>query len=379
MTKILNYGMVGGGKGSFIGDTHRRAIVIDSKAKLVSGCFSRDYENTLETGESLGVEKDRLYKDYNEMAKKESAMADGIDFVVIVTPNNSHFDACKAFLNAGIHVACDKPLTLDLDQALELQRLSEEKNLQFLVTYTYAGYTTVKNIRNMVADGQVGDIRNIVAEYPQSWLAFRDGELSKQGKWRSDPNLSGKTNCLGDIGTHIENMVSTMTGLKVKRVLAKMQVIVEGRKLDDNSTIMVEYENGVSGLYWCSQIAVGHDNGLHVRIFGSEGGLSWRQEESEKFNYTKIGESTIELHRGHKSLCDGTEKYERLPLGHSEGMFGAMANLYSSFIDCVSMQITGEDFESHIDYPTVVDGVNGIKFVEACIKSSNNGNVWVEV
>ncbi len=379
MGKVLKYAMVGGGKGALIGDMHRKANAFDGKAKLVAGCFSRSFESTLEFGQALGVNKERLYKDFYEMAKTESKREDGIDFVVIVTPNYSHFDACKAFLKAGIHVACDKPLTVNIEQAIELQQLAKQKNLQFMVTYTYTGYVTVKNIRAMIDEGELGDIRTIMCEYPQSWLATRDGEKTKQGAWRSDPKLSGRSNCLMDIGTHVENMVSTMTGFNIKKLLARMEVVVEGRKLDDNSSIMVEYDNGVSGLYWCSQVAVGHDNGLKIRIFGSKGGISWFQEEAEKFHFTKVGGSTMEIHRGHSSIKESASVYDRIPSGDDEGIFAAMANLYSSFIDCINLQNEGEFSQEKIDYPTIDDGVNGIKFVEACLKSSENGNVWVDV
>ena len=379
MERRLRYGMIGGGPGAFIGDVHRKAIAIDGKAELVAGCFSTKYEKTLETGKEFYLDQDRLYQDYEEMAKAESAREDGIDFVVITTPNYAHYGACKAFLNAGIAVSCDKPLCTTVEEAYELRALAKAKNLQFLVTYGYSGNVTAMQIRAMIKAGEIGEIRTVAGEYPQGWLAGEDLTGNKQGEWRTDPNLSGVTNCLGDIGTHIENTVYRMTGLKIKRVLAKMEVIVPTRKLDDNSTVLVEYENGASGMYWSSQVAIGHDNGLRVRIYGSKGSILWVQEESEKFNLVKEDGTLIEIHRGHASIKEEVAKYQRLPAGHPEGLIEAMANFYSNFIDCLVAQAGGTFTEDMIDYPTIEDGVDGVEYIAACIKSSENGNVWVDM
>ncbi|PHV69344.1 oxidoreductase [Sporanaerobium hydrogeniformans] len=378
MGKVLSYGMVGGGPDAFIGDAHRRAIALDGKAKLVAGCFSRSYPKTLETGKLLGVEVDRLYEDYEQMAKAEAAREDGINFVVIVTPNYAHFAACKAFLEAGIAVSCDKPLAVSLDEAEELERIAREKNLLFMVTYVYSGHVTAMHIREMIKAGEIGDIRMIMGEYPQGWLAFEDISGNKQGEWRTDPALSGKSNALGDIGTHIENTVYRMTGLKIKRVLAKMDIIVPNRRLDDNSVVLVEYENGASGSYWASQIAIGHDNGLRIRIYGSEGSISWFQEQPENIELAKADGTLIQVHRGHGAIKPVAAKYTRLPSGHGEGWFEAMANLYSNFIDCLIAKEEGTFDKNMIEYPTVEDGVDGVRFVEACIESTEKGNAWVE-
>lgn len=243
---IMQYGMVGGGPGSFIGDAHRRAINLDGEAKLVAGCFSRTLEKCRQTGAELGVPEDRCYASYAEMAQAEAARPDGIRFVVVVTPNVSHYPVCKAFLEAGIHVSCDKPLCLTVEQAEELEALAKEKGLLFMVTYTYMGHVTAKHIRAYIAAGKLGKIRTVMAEYPQGWLAYEGEWGGKQGEWRCDPQQSGGVNCLGDLGTHVENAVSTMTGLKIKRVLAKMDVVVPGRVLDDNDVVLVEYEGGAT-------------------------------------------------------------------------------------------------------------------------------------
>lgn len=379
MGKKLRYGMVGGGPGSFIGDAHRHSINLDGKAELVAGCFSRSYEKSLETGEELGVSKERIYHDYAEMAKAEAAREDGIDFVVIVTPNYAHYGACKAFLEAGIHVSCDKPLCLNTTEAYELEKLAKDKGLMFMVTYTYMGHVTAKHAREIIKRGDIGKIRTVAAEYPQGWLAYEGEWGGKQGEWRCDPALSGSVNCLGDLGTHVENAVATMTGLKIKRVLAKMDVVVPGRTLDDNDFVMVEYEGGATGMYWTSQVAIGHDNSLRVRIYGDGGSIQWFQEEPEKITVIKKDGSLTEHHRGYESIAPAAAKYKRIPSGHPEGWFEAMANLYRSFMECVVAVQKGCFTEDMIDFPTVSDGVEGIKFVEACLKSAQNGNVWVDM
>jgi predicted dehydrogenase len=371
--------MVGGGPGSFIGEAHRRSINIDGKAELVAGCFSRSYENTLKRGAELGLAKDRCYASPEEMAKAEAAREDGIDFVVVVTPNASHYSACKAFLEAGIHVACDKPLAVSVAEAEELEKISRDKGLLFLVTYTYMGHVTAKHAREIIKAGELGKIRTVAAEYPQGWLAYEGEWGGKQGEWRCDPGQSGNTNCLGDLGTHIENAVTTMTGLKIKRVLAKMDKVVPGRKLDDNDFVMAELEGGATGLFWCSQVAIGHDNSLRVRIYGDGGSIQWFQEEPEKITVIKKDGSLTELHRGYGSIAPGAAQYGRLPSGHPEGWFEAMGNLYKSFMDCIEAKMDGSFTPDMIDYPTVSDGVEGIRVVEACLKSQELGNVWVDL
>jgi predicted dehydrogenase len=379
MNTKLRYGMVGGGSGAFIGEAHLRSINIDGKAELVAGCFSRSFEKTKERGRELGLSEDRCYATFEEMAQAEAAREDGIDFVVVVTPNVSHYSICKAFLEAGIHVSCDKPLAVSVAQAEELESLANEKGLLFLVTYTYMGHVTAKHAREIIKAGELGNIRTVIAEYPQGWLAYEGEWGGKQGEWRCDPAQSGNTNCLGDLGTHIENAVTTMTGLKIKRVLARMDKVVPGRKLDDNDFVMAEFENGATGLFWSSQIAIGHDNSLRVRIYGDGGSIQWFQEEPEKITVIKKDGTLTEVHRGYGSIAPEAAKYGRLPSGHPEGWFEAMGNLYKSFIECIEAKKNGTFTPDMIDYPTVSDGVEGIRFVEACLKSQELGNVWVDL
>ena len=377
--KKLRYGMVGGGPGSFIGDAHRKAIHIDAMAELTAGCFSRTLENCLETGRALGVAEDRCYASFEEMAKAEAAREDGIDFVVVVTPNVSHYPVCKAFLEAGIHVSCDKPLCLEVAEAEELCRLAKEKGLLFLVTYTYMGHVTAKHIRDYIKAGKLGKIRTVMAEYPQGWLAYEGEWGGKQGAWRCDPKQSGGVNCLGDLGTHVENAVATLTGLKIKKVLAKMDVVVPGRVLDDNDVVMVEFEGGATGCYWTSQFAIGHDNDLRVRIYGENGSILWSQENCEKVTMISREGIISELHRGNGGIEPGAAGYGRLPSGHTEGWLESMGNLYKSFITCVNAKKDGTFTEDMIDYPTVEDGLEGVKFVHACLRSNRDGNVWTEL
>ena len=377
--KKLNYGMVGGGPGSFIGDAHRRAINLDGMATLVAGCFSRTPEKCRQTGAELGIAEDRCYASFEEMAKAEAAREDGIDFVVVVTPNVSHYPVCKAFLEAGINVSCDKPLCLTVEQAEELCKLTKEKDLLFMVTYTYMGHVTAKHIRQVMKDGDLGAVRTVMAEYPQGWLAYEGDWGGKQGEWRCDPAQSGGVNCLGDLGTHVENAVSMMTGMKIKRVLAKMDVVVPGRVLDDNDVVMVEYEGGATGVYWTSQFAIGHDNSLRVRIYCENGSIQWFQEEPEKVTVISREGVPSELHRGYGDIKPQAGKYGRLPSGHPEGWLEAMGNLYRSFIECVSAKQNGSFDASMIDFPTVEYGAEGVKFIHACLKSNKEGNVWVDM
>ena len=375
----LRYGMVGGGPGSFIGDAHRKAIHIDDLAVLTAGCFSRDPEKGRHTAAELGVAPERCYADFVQMAKAEAARPDGIDFAVVVTPNVSHYPACKAFLEAGIHVACDKPLCLTVEQAEELEKLAEEKGLLFLVTYTYMGHVTAKHIRAAIARGDLGKIRTVMAEYPQGWLAYEGEWGGKQGAWRCDPAQSGSVNCLGDLGTHVENAVAMMTDLKIRRVLAKMDTVVPGRVLDDNDVVMVEYEGGATGCYWTSQFAIGHHNDLSVRIYGENGSILWRQEESEKAVFIDRDGVSRLLFRGTQSIDPQAAAYGRLPSGHTEGWLEAMGNLYRSFIGCLQAKRMGTFTPDMVDFPTVREGADGVRFVDACLRSQNSGNIWVDM
>lgn len=373
---VVSYGMVGGGEGAFIGDVHRKAINLDGKSKLVAGCFSRNPENSKRTAEQLHVAADRVYETYAEMAKAEAARADGIDYVVIVTPNATHFDACKKFLEAGINVVCDKPLVFEIAEAEELKALAKQKGLLFCVTYSYSGHVTAKEAKALIKKGEIGDIRVVMGEYPQGWLA--GAAEGKQAEWRVDPSLSGISNCMGDIGSHVENTVSFITGLRIKRLLAKLDVIVPGRVLDDNGAVMLEYDNGATGVYWASQVAIGCDNGLRVRVYGSKGSLEWNQEYPDDLIVIKEDGIRRNFRRGHGNLEPYAAKYGRVPAGHPEGYFSALGNIYSNFADCVIKNARGELKPEDIEYPDADAGLDGVKFINKVVESSKKGSVWVE-
>jgi predicted dehydrogenase len=299
----ISYGMVGGGRGAFIGSVHRKAIAMDGLATLAAGCFSTSYENTLETGTSLGLSRDRLYKDYREMIRAEARRPDGIDFLVIVTPNVAHYAIAKLALGNGLDVVCDKPLATSGKDARDLGALAKKKRRLFGVTYTYTGYPIVRHMRDMVRAGELGDIRFVAAEYPQDWLATPlETTGQKQAAWRTDPKRAGISNCVGDIGSHIENMVSHVTGLEIRSLLARLDRFGRGRTLDDNASILVEYKGGAKGLYWSSQIAVGSDNGLRVRIYGTRASLEWAQEDPNSCQVAYVGKPTVRLSRGRDAL-----------------------------------------------------------------------------
>ena len=383
---MLRYGMVGGGLGAFIGDVHRKSIALDGLAELVAGCFSRSQENNTATGKALHIESGRCYSTFEEMAEAEAKRPDKIDFVVIVTPNNAHYAAAKAFLSKGIHVVSDKPLCWEVKEAEELADLAKKNNLLFGVTYTYTGYPAVKQAREMIRKGEIGDIRFVYAEYPQEWLATPvEKEGQKQAAWRTDPKISGKSNCVGDIGSHTENMVAYMTGLKIKSLCARLDKIVEGRVLDDNAGIMVEFEAaspgsaGAKGMYWASQIAIGYDNALSVRVFGSKGTIEWVQELPNYLKVVRLGQPGEHWSRGRDAFYPHAQGYSRIPSGHPEGYFEALGNIYKTYIGALSKHKNGEALvEADLDFPGIDMGIDGVRFINKCVESSNKGAVWVE-
>lgn len=380
MAAIIRYGMVGGGMKALIGEVHRKALKFDNRVELVAGCFSSHADRNAEVGVEYGLDPARVYANYEEMAKAEAAREDGIDFVSVVTPNNTHYAVCKAFLEAGINVVCEKPLCFTVEQAEELQKLSREKGLLFGVTYTYTGYVMSKVMKEMIAEGKIGKIVSVNAEYAQDWLL---GELATGNNtqtniavWRTDPAVSGAANCVGDIGTHIENYVHYVTGLKIKRLVATTNKY--GKALDLNANIIVEYENGVNGAYWCSQVAAGHYNGLAVRVYGDKGALEWAQEDPEHLRYTPMDGATQVLARGTGCIKEKAAAQGRLPSGHPEGLVTAFANIYRNYVSALVAKKNGADAEVY-DYPRVEDGVNGVRFVKAVVESAANGSTWVEV
>ena len=379
MSEVLSFGMVGGGSGSLIGEVHRKSASFDRKAKLVAGCFSRSYDNTLSTGEKLGLDSGRLYKNYREMTGEEGAREDKIDFVIIVTPNNLHFKIAQAFLEKGINVVCDKPLTLKVKEAEELINLAKKRDLLCCVTYTYSGYPMVKHAREIIAKGEIGKIRMVMGEYLQEWLAMpvEKEEKNKQASWRTDPKYSGKSNCVADIGCHIENIISYVTGLEIDFLCANLDIFVEGRALDDNAEILVKYTSGARGIYWCSQVAIGYNNGLKFRILGEKGSIEWEQEKPDFLKVAFYGRPVQILFRGRDNLNPLAKRVSRLPGGHPEGLYEAFANIYSNFSDVLLARKARSINQKEVDFPTFEDGARGVKFINLCVESSQKGARWI--
>lgn len=378
--RILRYGMVGGGPGSFIGGVHRGSIALEGAAILVAGTFSTDAQRNADAGRELRLDEDRVYATYAEMAQAEAQREDGIDFAVITAPNRVHFPASKAFLENGISVMCEKPLTTSLAEAIELKKIAKNNNCLFGVTYAYAGHVMVKEARELIRSGEIGEVITVMGEYPQEWLIDSlENDGQRQAAWRTDPNKAGISNCVGDIGTHIEHMVACMTGLKIKKLCSNLEVIGEGRSLDTNANILLKFDNGASGHYWCSQVAIGYDNGLRVRIFGTKGAIEFDQEKSNYLRVTKKGQPPQTFSRGNGYIKPAAAAFSRVPSGHPEGYHDAFANLYRAFMTAVAAKINGEHVnEADFDYPQIDEGIDGVRFIEKCVESTAKGSVWVD-
>ena len=383
MAREIKYGMVGGSIYAFIGEVHRKALAFDTRAELVAGCFSNVESENIDTAKAYGVSAERTYKDYKEMAAVEAKRADKLDFVSICTPNFLHYEVAKEFLLAGINVVCEKPLCFAVEEAEELERLAKEKDLVFAVTYAYTGYVMPKVMKEMIAEGKIGTIAAIVAEYAQDWLIDelspeKQGQTKNLSVWRTDPKFSGISNCVGDIGTHAENMIHYLTGLRMKRLMATTDNY--GHALDLNANIIAEYEGGVRGQIWCSQIATGRMNGLVVRIYGSEGSLEWEQHFPDYVKFTPRGKATEILSKRNSYITEKAHAAARIPSGHPEGYYVAFANTYRNILNAVAKKKAGEQLTADdLDFPKVSDGVNGVKFVHAVIESSKKDGAWVNL
>ncbi len=375
--KMLKFGMVGGGLGAFIGDVHRKSAQLDGMAALAAGCFSRSFENTLATGAAWGVGEDRLYATAEEMAEKEAAREDGIDFAVIVTPNHAHYSSAKVFLEKGIHVVCDKPLALSSAEGEELKKIAEANDALLCVTYTYTGYPMVRQMREMILNGDIGAVRVVSGRYIQGWLATEiemDGQ--KQASWRCDPALSGISNATGDIGTHLENLIAYTTGLKMESLCANLRPVGEHRKLDNDGEILVKYKGGATGMLWCSQVAVGYDNDLRLLVCGEKGSIEWIQENPNYLRVDMIGEPARIMSRGNGYFYPPVNEMNRIPSGHVEGHFVSFGNIYKAFCIALSAKLAGEAVPD-VHYPGVDYGIEGNLFVEKCVESSGKGSAWV--
>ena len=380
MDRRMRIGMVGGGKDAFIGGVHRIALRLDGNYELVAGSFSSNFDNSKETGKDLGLAEDRIYETYQEMAEKESARSDGIHVVAIVTPNHLHVPIAKIFAEKGIHIICDKPLALSTKEAIELKNIVENKKIIFALTHNYTGYPMVRHARSLIQKGDLGSIRVVQAEYPQDWLTTKAEDSGlKQAEWRTDPKRSGDGGCIGDIGTHAFNLIRFITGLDVDELSADIHTFVKGRLLDDNAQIMLRFKGGAKGAIWSSQVAVGNENNLKIRVFGENGGLEWRQEDPNYLYYTKFGHPTHKITRGSGSASEEANEVTRIPPGHPEGYLEGFANIYSDVYKRLFAQTNNQDYDQSNDcYPTIYDGVEGMRFIETVLESNNNNSKWVE-
>ena len=377
----LQWGMVGGGRDAFIGAVHRRAATMDGRVELVAGAFSSTPEKSKASGKDLYLDDSRVYGSYQEMAEKEAALPEGerIDFVSIVTPNHMHFPVAKAFLEAGINVVTDKPMVHTMEQASTLAKLVEDQGLTFGVTYNYTGYPMVKQAKHMVESGELGEIRKVIVEYPQGWLsdfAEADG-TNKQASWRTDPARSGVSGCIGDIGSHAENLASYITGLEIEAICADLTIFVPGRKLDDDGNILLRFKGGAKGILTASQICPGQENNINIRIWGTKGGLTWFQENPNYLRFETNTDPEKVYKRGNGYLCDAATAYTRTPTGHPEAFFEAFANIYGAVTDTIRAKMMGATptaIES--DYPTVVEGARGVYFITKAVESSASDQKW---
>lgn len=380
--KRVTLGMVGGGKDAFIGAVHRSAAWLDGLIELKAGAFSSSPEKAKASGRALGIEEERNYGSWEEMLERESARPEGerIDAVSIVTPNHMHYPVAKAFAEAGFHVICDKPLVHTSEQARELVQLAKDNNIIFAVTYNYTGYPMVKQARHLIQQGELGEIRKVIVEYNQGWLSQKlEDQGAKQAEWRTDPARSGIAGAVGDIGSHAENLVSTVTGLELEAICADLTTFVPGRRLDDDGNMLLRFTNGAKGLLYCSQISAGDENDLRIRVYGEKAGLSWSQENPNYLHLNPQGAPEQVYKRGNDYLCEAAQRAQRIPFGHPEGYFEAFANLYTSVAKTILARKAGQSPDPlDADFPTVLEGARGVHFIEKTVESAGSEKKWTE-
>ena len=382
MKRKIRMGMVGGGRGAFIGGVHRMAAALDGEIELVCGAFSADPEKSSLSGEDFFLSPDRVYGSFEEMISKEKMLPQGkrMDFVTIVTPNHIHYGPARLALENGFHVVCDKPLCFDMEEALHLQKLVKETGLLFALTHNYTGYPMVKQARAMVKNGDIGQVRKVVVEYPQGWLSTKlEDSGQKQADWRTDPKRSGVAGAMGDIGTHAENLAEYITGLQITEMCADLSTFVEGRLLDDDGNVLLHFNNGAKGVLHASQISAGEENNLNIRVYGTKAGLQWFQMEPNTL-YVKWLDKPMEILRtGGGNLYPVAAAHTRIPAGHPEGYLEAFANIYRNFAFCLRARLEGKEApEVYMDFPSVQDGVRGMRFIEKVVESSGSKEKWVK-
>jgi len=383
MGRKIRMGMIGGGRGAFIGGVHRMAAAIDGEITLVCGAFSSNAEKSKLSGEDLYLPEDRVYGSYAEMIEAEKQLPEGerMDFVSIVTPNHVHFGPAKMALENGFHVVCDKPLCFDMEEANELAKLVKDSGLIFALTHNYTGYPMVKQAKAMVANGDIGKIRKVVVEYPQGWLStFLESTDQKQAAWRTDPSKSGIAGAMGDIGTHAENLAEYITGLEIKQLCADISTIVEGRLLDDDGNVLLRFDNGARGVLHASQISAGEENNLNIRVYGEKAGLQWFQMEPNTLIVKWLDKPMEVLRTGVGELYPSTQSHTRLPSGHPEGYLEAFASIYRNVAHCIRAFQAGKKPDAlYQDFPTVEDGVRGMNFIYKVIESGKSNEKWIDV
>jgi len=378
--KKLRMGMIGGGPGAFIGAVHRIAANMDGQIELVCGAFSSDAAKSKQAGEELFLAPERVYGSYKEMIEKEKQLPEDVrmQIVSIVTPNHVHFEPSKMALENGFHVILDKPMTFTLDEAKALQQVVEKTGNVFCLTHTYTGYPMVKQAKQMVKSGVLGKIRKIYVEYPQGWLStFLEGSDSKQASWRTDPKRSGIAGCMGDIGTHAFNMAEYVSGLKTTKICADLNIVVEGRQLDDDGAVLLKFDNGATGVLFASQIAAGEENNVKVRVYGEKGGVEWQQQDANTL-MVKWLDKPAEIYRtGTGYVSSYASHNSRTPAGHPEGYLEAFANLYRNFALTVRAKENGETPKPEwLDFPGIEDGLRGMAFIENVVKSGKSEQKW---
>ncbi len=382
LSRKLRMGMVGGGRGAFIGAVHRMAASLDGKIELVAGCFSADPKKSKLSGADLGLNTARVYGTYQEMVKAESALPadERIDFVSIVTRNNTHVPIAKAFLQAGFHVICDKPVAFSLAEARSLRDTVKKTGKVFALTHNYTGYPMVKEARHRVQTGQLGTVLKVVVEYPQGYAitAMQNKADGKISNWRMDPNISGVSNCMGDIGTHAENLARFVTGLQIDEICADLSTFIPGRTLDDDGNCLLRFKGGAKGILFASQIANGDENNLNIRVYGTKSSLEWHQEHPNELIIKEVNQPRIVLRRGNSYLSPIAQKYSRTPFGHPEAFIEAFANVYLAAVEAIADQIDGRKPKKSYDFPTIDDGVEGMAFIETAVKSAKKGAKWVK-
>jgi predicted dehydrogenase len=374
-------GMIGGGLGAFIGAVHRAAAGLDGQIELVAGALSSTPEKALASGRDLGLTDERNYGSWEGMLEAELALSpeQRIDFVSVVTPNHMHYPVARAFAEAGFNVVCDKPLVHTSEQAEDLTRVVEEAGVVLCVTYNYSGYPMVRQARHMVRNGELGEMRKIIVEYNQGWLASAlEANGAKQAEWRTDPARSGIAGAVGDIGSHAENLVHTVTGLEMDELCADLTTFVPGRRLDDDANLLIRFEGGVKGVMTASQISAGEENALSLRVYGSEGGLEWRQEEPNYLTHRPVGAPIRILSRGNDYLCEEAKRATRLPSGHPEAFIEAFANVYAGMTEAVRAKKEGRQPDEHLPFPTVYDGARGVYFIERVVQSAGSEKKWTD-